>query len=109
MTSETKIRSDSTPGRSVSSFVIAQLLIVGVAVAGVTYRYQRLEQGATLPPLLETPRMVAPEPFAEHIEVIGEDQLKRVLRKLRPKLNRDTSIAKVDHNLRFAGHASTGT
>ena len=104
MTTKLQPVSAGASGKSASSFLIAQLLIVGVAVAGVTCRYQHLESAAVIvPPLLDTPREIAPEPFPESFEVLSEEQLRQALRTLRPTLNRKTRVAQLDHDLRFWG------
>lgn len=103
-----RTRSENRPARStarrIAPFVAAQLLIVGIAAAGITYRSLHLRTAAALPELRETPREVAPLWGEDEPEVIGADQLQRVLRKLRPTLPADkTVVGHVDHNLRFWG------
>jgi len=98
--------SASSP-RRIGAFVVAQLLIVSVAVAGVGYRHYRIRAESALPPLREAPLEIAPQLDGLEVEVISEDQLRRALRKLRPVLNKDTGVAQVDHNLRFWGVQAT--
>ena len=102
---------NNAPGtsRSLTAFAIAQLLLVGVAAAGLTYRHNQLNESAALPPLREVPLEIAPELSIIDANVISEEQLRTALLKLRPVLNEDTGVARVDHNLRFWGHQATFT
>jgi hypothetical protein len=86
--------------------VVAQLLIVGAALAGVAYRASQLESRRALPPLRELPREISP--LHDEPAMISDAQLASVLRKLRPRFQgADTKIGNVDHNLRFWGTEAT--
>lgn len=83
-------------------FLAIQLLVVGAATAGLTYRSFQLEERYELPRLREVPLEVAPQ-YDEPL-MVTDEQLRRVLRKLRPRLQgTQTRIGHVDHNLRFWG------
>ncbi len=102
MTSSAKPDKSPTTSRRIAPFVIAQLCLVGVAAAGITWRNWQLDQRAQLPPLRETPREIAP--LFDEPQMVTDEQLASVLRKLRPRFfGVDTVIGHVDHNLRFWG------
>lgn len=102
MSSSDKPDKSSTTSRRIAPFVIAQLCLVGVAAAGISWRSWQLDQRTQLPPLRETPREIAP--LYDDPTMVGDAKLASVLRKLRPRFNgTDTVIGHVDHNLRFWG------
>lgn len=85
-------------GKLVAFVVIQACLLVAVAGAAA-YRSGQLQSERQLPPLLEKPREVLPE--YDYEVVISDEQIHRVLRKLRPILDGEkTSLGRLDHNLR---------
>lgn len=91
------------PGRRIVPFLVAQLLIVGVAVAGVTYRSYQLDRRVELPPLRNEPLEIRPLYDLGEV-VVSDDQLRTVLKRLRPQFyGQGTRVAVVDHDLRCWG------
>lgn len=92
----------STAKSSLALFLAVQLLLVGVAVAGVVYRTRQIDRRAELPPLREMPLEVRPL-FNEPL-MVTDEQLVAALRKLRPRdEGKNSKIGNIDHNLRFWG------
>lgn len=93
----------NTPPRlsraQIALLAVGQLVLIAAVAAASTYRLQQIEAKQQLPPLREKPREVLPRYNSEI--VISDDQLKRVMTKLRPKIHgRETSLGHLDHNLR---------
>ncbi len=84
------------------TFLVIQLIFVGIALGAITLRGLGIKQERQLPPLRETPLVIGP--YYNQEVVITDEQLRRVLRKLRPRFNgKKTVLGHVDHNLRFWG------
>src|SRR5690606_33799051 len=91
---------------STTVFVLTQVLILGAAVAAVGYRWTRPANGLTLPELRETPLEI--RPLYDSPVVVTDEQLTRVLTRLRPQWNgAQTKINSIDHALRFWGVEAT--
>ena len=69
--------------RRIAPLMIAQLLIVGVAIAGVSYRAVQMQHQRDLPPLRDLPLEIGP--VYDDPTLISDDDLKKILLKLRPK------------------------
>jgi hypothetical protein len=81
-------------------FVVIQTLLVTAAVAWGASRYGELMGEQALPPLRAEPLTV--EPLYDYPTVVTDEQLARVLNKLRPRFHgSQTKINHVDHALRF--------
>ncbi len=96
-----------TPARSHRSVTIGVTLVMQMLVAGVTlawgmYRFQVI-QAEKIPPQPQLqPRLI--EPRYDRPDVVDDEQLQRVLTKLRPRLRGGKpQINHVDHALRFWG------
>lgn len=89
------------PARAVV-WLICHILILGGGLSWAAIRYQQLEDAKLPPvpqnlPLQVTPRYNVPE-------VVSDDQLQRVLHKLRPRLRHHNPVVNhLDHALRFWG------
>jgi hypothetical protein len=81
-------------------FLAIQLALV-VAVAGlVAWRYRSQPKPPVLPPLRSEPLAIGPR--YDNPLVVTDEQLSRVLARLRPRLaGKETKIGSVDHALRF--------
>ena len=81
-------------------FLILQLVVVGSLAAAMVYRYDQRRSPPPIPPLRPVPLSVTPQydyPF-----VVSDDQLRDVLRRLRPQFHGNrTRINNIDHALRF--------
>lgn len=99
--------STTTPNRDArvlpaTVFILTQLLILGAAVAAVGYRWTRPADAFALPELRETPLEI--RPVYDSPVVVTDEQLTRVLTRLRPKWDgAQTKINSIDHALRFWG------
>lgn len=86
----------------VLGFVVFQLVLLAGAVGWCGYRAREWDALKQLPPLRETPLSVAP--LYDYPVVVADDQLKRVLTKLRPRNGGEkTKVNHIDHALRFWG------
>jgi hypothetical protein len=84
----------------VNYFLTIQILLGCAAVAVGAFRARTLEAERRLPVLRDEPLSI--EPRYDYDVVISDEQLKRVLHKLRPRFEADqTKINHVDHGLRF--------
>jgi len=84
----------------VGPFVVVQLLLLSAGLAWGAVRWQQLSLERKLPELRQTPIDV--RPTYDNPLVVSDEQLTRVLNKLRPKKNGpQTKINHVDHALRF--------
>jgi hypothetical protein len=92
-------QASSTPNRS-RLFLAFQVLAV-LAVAGVAFwRYTAQPKKPVLPPLRSEPLTIAP--LYDNPLVVTDEQLQRVLLRLRPRLaGKQTKLGSVDHALRF--------
>jgi len=82
------------------AFLVVQTALASLAVAGVTTHVRRLDQARALPTLRNEPLAVAPR--YDYPVVVSDEQLSRVLTKLRPKnLGAKTKLGHIDHALRF--------
>lgn len=91
----------STRMRLIVTTIIHGLVIAG-GVAWAAVRYRSMEHEKALPPLNSEPLVITP--LYDDPRVISDDDLERVLWKLRPKLRgRNPKINNVDHALRFWG------
>ena len=85
-------------------FLLIQLLIIGTAAATFSWRWHALSRKYDLPPLRAEPLSSLIEPKFDLDVVVTDDQLVRVLRKLRPRdLGSQSKINHIDHALRFWG------
>jgi hypothetical protein len=96
----------SRPARTIPTlvFALSQIVIVGAAVAAVGLGLAPPREKVVIPKLRETPRVIRPTPTEDEKEsmVLTQDQLVRVLTKLRPRFDgAKTKINHVDHALRF--------
>lgn len=83
-------------------FIAVQLLILGAAAGWCASRVSQLDAERQLPPLREKPLSV--KPLYDYPVVIADDQLQRVLLKLRPRNQKEkTKVNHIDHALRFWG------
>jgi hypothetical protein len=101
---------NSPPNRTspfgVTAFVVAQLVIVSIAAAGIAYRVSSWPANDVLPQLREEPIEIAP--LYDFPTVVTDEQLQRVLTKLMPRdYGSETKINHVDHGLRFWGMGAT--
>jgi hypothetical protein len=89
----------ATP-RSAKSFLLAQVAIV-LALAGIVWwRLGAQPKAPMLPPLRNKPLAVTP--LYDIPQIVTDEQLHRVLARLRPRLDgKRTKIGSVDHALRF--------
>ena len=101
----------NTPPRKTTSFGLAtfvaiQIVIVGIAVGGVTFRSLGRPSPYTLPELQDNPLEIRARNFSER--VVSDEELSRVLDKLVPRdWGSDTKINHIDHGLRFWGMGAT--
>ncbi|MEX0715457.1 MAG: hypothetical protein WD066_02670 [Planctomycetaceae bacterium] len=96
----------AAPPRSVRKRLIATAIVHALVIVGgvgwAAVRYRAIDNEKTLPPLLPQPLSITP--LYDDPRVVADDQLERVLWKLRPKLRgRNPKINNVDHALRFWG------
>jgi hypothetical protein len=97
----TNERSDAAPSR-LAYFLTVQAVVVGVIVALGAYRTHVIHVQQQLPTLRETPLTVGP--LYDYPAVVSDEQLQRVLLKLRPRLDgTKTVLGHVDHALRCWG------
>lgn len=91
---------------SISLFVAWQLSLLAGGAAWAGLRLASVESRYALPALRETPLVVTP---LHDVPVVASDeQLRRVLTKLRPRFNGEkTKVNHVDHALRFWGQPAT--
>lgn len=83
-------------------FVLLQLALVVVAGGWSSQRYSQLTAARQLPPLRAQPLEI--RPVYDQAVVVDDEQLKRVLLKLRPRNMQEKSrINHIDHALRFWG------
>ena len=83
-------------------FLGFQIVFLGVAVGGTTYRWRELEKEKELPLLRATPLKLTPRYDCPWI--ISDEQLEQVLSKLYPRLRGpEPKINFVDHAFRFWG------
>jgi len=85
--------------RKFKTALALHLSVLGVVVAWAAYRVQAIDERRALPPLRDEPLDVPPT--YDYPVVVTDEQLVRVLRKIRPTLEGpDTRIGFTDHNLR---------
>ncbi|MBL8829885.1 MAG: hypothetical protein JNM18_23095 [Planctomycetaceae bacterium] len=83
-------------------FVILQLALIGAAAGWSSVRYSQFGQPGQLPSLRDKPLEI--RPLYDQPVVVTDEQLQRVLVKLRPKnLQEKSRINHIDHALRFWG------
>lgn len=105
------MKADSAPLRSgrvlpAVVFLISQVLILGAAGATIGVRMQSKPAKMPIPELRSTPLSI--QPVYDYEVVVTDEQLSRVLTKLRPRLaGAKTKINHVDHALRFWGMEAT--
>jgi hypothetical protein len=81
-------------------FALSQIVIVGAAVAAVGLRMAPPREPVAIPKLRNEPRII--RPVYDDQRVVSDEQLSRVLTKLRPRFDGNkTKINHVDHALRF--------
>jgi hypothetical protein len=81
-------------------FLAAQLVLVGGLAGAAVWRSRELPRGPQIPALRETPLVV--KPLYDNPLVVTDEQLARVLPRLRPRLvGKETKIGGMDHALRF--------
>ena len=84
----------------VGKFLLVQLLVLSAGTAWATVRIRQMRLERALPTLRATPLEV--RPTYDYDVVVGDEQLRRVLTKLRPKkLGAKTKLNHIDHALRF--------
>ena len=94
--------SRTTRPARVLGFVVFQCVLLASAAAWCSYRVTRIDLDRRLPPLREKPLAVGT--LYDTPVVVSDDQLVRVLKKLRPhNLKEKTKINHIDHALRFWG------
>lgn len=82
--------------------ILVHVAVVGVVLGLAAYRGARLSQREALPELRAKP--LAIEPLYDMPEVVTDEQLRDVLRRLPPRFHgSNTEINHVDHALRFWG------
>lgn len=83
-----------------AAFVALQLVLLGAAVGAAAYRVRIVDAPLALPALRSAPLGVGPT--YDYDVVVSDEQLRRVLLRLRPVFEGDkTRINHVDHALRF--------
>ena len=83
-------------------FIALQIVLLAVGTAWAARRVLQASDARALPTLLDTPRTV--RPLYDNPLVVSDEQLLRVLRKLRPRnMGAKTKINHIDHALRFWG------
>ncbi len=83
-------------------FLISQVVILGVAGATIGIRLRSEPDKVAIPALRPTP--IAISPLYDYEVVVTDEQLSRVLTKLRPRMaGEKTKINHIDHALRFWG------
>lgn len=81
-------------------FLALQVLLLGGLAGVAVWRARELPRGPQIPPLRETPLVV--QSRYDNPLVVTDEQLDRVLLRLRPKLSgKETKIGGVEHALRF--------
>jgi hypothetical protein len=81
-------------------FLGGQVLILGFLIGLGVFRARAILDEQRLPLLREEPLVI--QPLYDYDTVVSDEQLERVLLKLRPRLNGDkTNLNYVDHALRF--------
>lgn len=89
---------------AISHFLAIHIALLSIVSCWGAYRLQSLRAERQLPQLREKPLRV--EPLYDYDVVVSDEQLGRVLMKLRPRFLGDkTKINHVDHALRFWGTA----
>ena len=87
-------------------FLAVQAVLLAVGISVTWAKLDRAKRRHTMPALRETPITV--EPLYDEPAVVDDEQLRRVLDKLRPKLRgKEPKINHVDHALRFWGVEAT--
>ncbi|MCA9245658.1 MAG: hypothetical protein KDA42_01055 [Planctomycetales bacterium] len=100
--SDTELVAHNGRSRSLAPFLTVQIVLLVALLAGAAYRVQHFRQERSLPRLRSAPRMI--NPTYDYPVVASDEQLERVLHKLRPRdLGDRTKINHVDHALRFWG------
>jgi hypothetical protein len=88
--------------RNVQYFLTIQVVVLGLIAALGAYRLRVMHSQRQLPPLQETPLTFGP--LYDYDVVVSDEQLHRVLLKLRPRLNGEkTVLGHIDHALRCWG------
>ena len=96
----TTTESPTAAGRPTLYFLGGQVLLLGFLFGLGIFRARSLLDDQRLPPLREEP--LAIQPLYDYDTVVSDEQLERVLLRLRPRLNGDrTNLNFVDHSLRF--------
>ncbi len=86
----------------VLSFIVLQLLVLGGGVAWCGLQFRQWQLDHAFPAV--RPKPINVPPLYDYSVVVSDEQLVRVLTKLRPKfLAEKTKINHVDHGLRFWG------
>jgi hypothetical protein len=99
MTSDQNQRNPKGLGRGNIIFLGVQAVIICAAAGWAAVRVQHREAAEQLPPLRDKPIDV--QPLYDYDFVVTDEQLKRVLHKLRPRFQgKETKIYHTDHNLR---------
>ena len=97
-------RTDTTYAASrtsgVAKFLILQAVLIALGAAWATARVREQNLAAALPELRPVPLDI--RPTYDYPVVVSDDQLSRVLTKLRPRNNGPkTKLNYIDHALRF--------
>lgn len=83
-------------------FVVVQLVMIAAAGAWSGYRVREIDATIGVPPLRQQP--IAVKPLYDYPVVVNDEQLARVLKKLRPRnLKEKSKVNHIDHALRFWG------
>ena len=85
---------------SLALFLVPQLLLLTAGTVWGAIEWRRWDADLALPPLRETPLTI--RPTYDNPVVVSDEQLERVLLKLRPRnLGAKTKLNHIDHALRF--------
>ncbi len=83
-------------------WLVCHAIILGGGLTWAALRHQQLEDAKALPAAQTNPPVVAPRYNVP--EIVSDDQLQRVLHKLRPRLrHHNPQVNHLDHALRFWG------
>ncbi len=100
--SEIILRLHSQRRGTVGVALVVQILVAGATLAWGLHRYEVIKTERTPPQPQSQPRLI--EPQFDRPDVVDDEQLQRVLLKLRPRLRGlKPQINHVDHALRFWG------
>src|SRR5262245_10257374 len=88
--------------RSLIAFVVVQVIVLSCGLGWAATRIVQLEAAKAWPAFRERPLTLRPE--FDYPQVVSDEQLQRVLHRLRPQLKKPKpTINHVDHALRFWG------